>query len=266
MMFDIYHEWKGTPRTNPISGQRLVMLEAGKQIEVEIVKKLQALNFLKEVDELQERIDIVRHGAPISGKIDALIKHGGIPVEIKSFYGYHQEKELKLGNPNTGYMKQLAIYMDALGVDKGILFFVERGNGAMYEFLLVRQDDGTFSCGKIRFDIEDTYKRWGDLYENYIMKDIEPPIEHQYKVDPSKVDWTTASKTDLQKYRNGQKVYSSHPWAIQYSAYKDLIIEKQGCGLGYTPQELLEVKRYTQHLMKPTKAIKGDEPLNLLNI
>ena len=248
MLFDIYHEWMGTPYTNPKTGKSLIILEAGKQIEVSIVKHLQDAGFLKVTEEDQERIDIVREGAPISGKIDAMTAHGGIPIEIKSFYGYYQEKDIKAGAPNIGYVKQLAIYMDALNKDQGILLMVDRGAGNMYEFIVTRTGPLQFRCGKHTVNLDETYKKWGECYANNILKKIEPPIEHQYKVPPSKVDWNTVNKSDIPKYRAGSKVYSSHPFAIQYSYFKDLIIEKQGCGLGYTKEELIEVKRYTEHI------------------
>ena len=54
------------------------------------------------------------------------------------------------------------------------------------------------------------------------------------------------SKADIKKARANQKVIGEHAWAINYSGYKDLILQRQGVEPGYTVEELIEIKKYSE--------------------
>ena len=114
--FEIYHRWIGTEPTNPISVDTLLTFNAGGLMEEAIVKRIEDLGILKET---QTRVEMKRYGVPITGYIDAVLEDG-TPVEIKSYYGDYQERELSQGQARTSYCKQLAVYMDFLQTEKGI--------------------------------------------------------------------------------------------------------------------------------------------------
>ena len=244
MLFEIYHRWKGTEATNPIRAEAQVLMNAGKMMEEALVEQWTAAGMVqKHEDQIRIRMD--RLGVPISGYIDAL-HVDGYPIEVKTFYGYYQIKELEKGKARESYLKQLAIYMDALNQDKGKLFYMERGNGRMFEFTLHRVNEKEFLCGDIGFNLHKTYERWQDLYTNHILPSQEPEPDYLYKIPPSQVDWSNVSKADIKKARANQKVIGDHAWAVNYSGYKDLILQRQGVEPGYTIEELLEVKKYSE--------------------
>lgn len=243
MLFDVFHTWMGTEPTNPIGAQTRLIFNAGKMMELAIVEVMERAK-MAEVKEEQLRIEMERRGVPVSGYVDAVL-NDGTPVEIKSFYGYYQVKDLEAGKPKTSYLKQLAIYMDCLGANLGKLLYVDRGTGQMYEFDLIRQDGLTFQCNDIQFNLDDTYKKWEIFYRDHVLTKTEPPIEHRYKIPVKEVNWKAMKSSDITKARTNKRVVGDHPWAIQYSSYKDLIIERQGETQGYTSDELVQIKQLT---------------------
>lgn len=246
-LFDLYHRWKGTEATNPPQAEKQMMFMAAKMMELAIIDMLVKVG-LMEKQEKQERIDIEREGIKISGYVDGIMSNG-VPIEIKSFYGPYMAEELKMCRPKTSHLKQLAIYMDALGQTKGKLFYVDRGLGTTYEFTLERLPNGVFKCCTAEFDINDTYKRWGKLYREHILTDIEPKSEFRYKIPIDEIDWNKLSASDISKARNNKMVIGDS-WEVQYSSFKDLIIQREGTCLGYTEAELAKIKELTKGYMK----------------
>jgi len=243
-VFDIYHRWMGTPPTNPIEPEKLVMFQAAKMIEVALVDRIKkSTTFLVPIDSSQHRVEMEREGVPVTGYIDAVIEENNVkvPIEVKTIYGDYQARELTACKPKTSYLKQLAIYMDFLDVDRGILFYMDRGTGNTWEFELKR--NGTvFTCFSISFDITDVYKRWARLYRNNIIPKIEPKSEFKYKYELEKLK--EASKASISDARMNRAVYGD--WQVKYSPYKNLIIEREGCGLGYSDEELKIIKEITK--------------------
>ena len=274
-IFELYHKFKGTPETNPPDANKLITFDAGKRMEESVVDMFRLSHLLVEGDEIkglkwieeedQYRFDftIYQQEIPVSGKVDAIIKtdnHPYVPVEIKTFYGAYQEKELSLGKPRTSYLKQLAMYMWAMKVSCGILLYRDRGLGKMYEFILVRDETEfsahwykeemaagvkTLNCipTGISFDIKDIFERWKKTWK-YIQNDEEPDPEKKYKYDLEKIDWKSLSKSDITKARNNQAVIGD--WEVQYSPYKKLYIDKVGDHLGYNDDEISFIKEKTK--------------------
>jgi|TARA_Y100000310_G_scaffold118355_1_gene117231 hypothetical protein len=241
--FDIYHKWMGTPPTNPITGEKLMMFQSAKLIEQAYVNMFADMGILLSSEENQTRIEIERNGIPISGYMDAVLDYMGhdMVCEIKTFYGDWQERDLLAGKPRESYLKQLAVYMDATDTNEGLLFYINRGTGKPFQYLLQRS--GTkFKCNDIEFDIMDTYKRWADIYD-YIQRGEEPPSDYIYKFPLEEIDWKTISRSDISKARNGHKVLGE--WQVLYSPYKDLIVEREGTQLGYSPEEIALIKEKT---------------------
>ena len=244
MAFDIYHKWIGTKPTNPPDAHTQMIFNAGKMMEIALVEQLEDAGLIVATPEEQLHIEMTR-GVPISGYVDA-VHVDGSPIEIKTFYGTYAVRDLKMGKPRVSYLKQLAIYMDALKQKKGYLIYMERGTGELFEFELHTNNFKKFRCLDIEFDIEDTYKRWGRLYDLNILPKVEPKPDYRYKIPVSEIDWRTLSKSNIGKARNGQKVIGDHPLAVQYSNYKNLIIEKEGASIGYTQSEITQIKNLTK--------------------
>lgn len=241
-LFELYHSWIGTPVTNPIEPEKLVMFIAAKMCEMALIEMLQKIGIVK-VQE-QERIEMTRRGVPVSGYMDGVFTDGS-PIEAKTFYGSYQLKDLKAGLPKLSYLKQLAVYMDAKDVSLGKLVLMERGTGEMFEFTLVRTSDLKFKCMAQEFDLDDTYKRWSKLYQENILPKIEPDIaEYRYKYDIKTVDWSKVSSGDISRARTGAAVYGD--WQLKYSPYKNLWLQKQGSTLGYSDEELAFIRDKTK--------------------
>jgi hypothetical protein len=243
-LFDLYHEWMGTPPTNPLMAEKLVMFSAAKHLEISIIKRLQSIGLVqKQEDDKQLRFEMERQGIKVSGYYDGVFVDG-TPVEIKTFYGEYQATLLKEGNPKPSYLKQLAIYMDSLDKNLGKLIYLDRGTGEMYEFDLRREPNSLrFKSMAVEFDLNDTYNRWAKLYKNHVAPKIEPPSEYKYKKPLHAIDWSKVSRSDISKARNNHKVIGD--WEALYSPYKSLIIEREGTTLGYSLEELEQIKRLT---------------------
>jgi hypothetical protein len=207
------------------------------------------MGIAKKGDE-QQRFQIEREGIQISGYTDCIFTDGSVG-EIKTYYGDYQTRELEAGRPKTNYLKQLAIYLDALDQDRGKLIYLDRGTGAMYEFTLLREKNLQFKCMNIEFDLLDTYKKWAKFYEENILREKEPDYFEcgLYKADINSLNWDKISKSDISAARNGRKVIGSNPqenWKLLYSPYKNLIIQKQGQSLGYSAKEMAAIKKLTK--------------------
>lgn len=254
-LLDLYHKWIGTPPTNPIDAEKLVMFNAAKMMELALVQSLEAMGALKQdkrtwlerlfgKEEKQTYFRMERYGVTVSGYMDAVFCDG-TPLEIKTFYGDYQARELKAGKPRSSYLKQLAIYMDALDQYKGKLIYMDRGTGEMYEFVLDRDKENPtkFKCLNVEFDLDDTYKKWSRLYRNNILKRIEPKPQIQYKIPVEQIDWSSVSKAQISKARNNRAVIGD--WQVKYSPYKERYLEIEKTIAGYTNEELEYIKEQT---------------------
>lgn len=280
--FDLYHKFKGTKETNPMTVEDAFGLGMRKKLEDAVVDNFKEMgiwidptpyedregNMIEEPD--QHRVDMERNGVRITGYMDAIIKEKtkfsnevidnleievGIPVEIKTSYGLYQKKELQKGLPKLSYLKQLAQYMDFLSVKKGHLFQVHFEKDLIiddiYQFTLVRDGD-IFKCGIQEFNINDVYNRYKEVWDKYISKDIEPESEFTYKYDLDSIDWKTISKTQISGARNNKAVIGD--WQVKYSSYKDLIVKKEAKKynklkdqyLGYDDEELQKINEATK--------------------
>lgn len=240
--FDIYHNWLGTDPTNPPEVEQYVMWDVAKMVEMGWVQRLQDAGELKKLEDInpaklkddQYYISIEREGVPITGKLDGITKDG-YPFECKTYYGHYHYKDLANAMPKISYCKQLAVYMDALKVDRGVLFMVDRGNGKFFQFTQTL-DHGVFRCGNVEFTLDDDYKMFSEVYNDNILKDVEPKSDFIYKIPVDKLDFSKISKADIAKMRNNKMVYGD--WQVKYSNYKDMIVEREGSDLGYTPREI----------------------------
>ena len=254
-LFDLYHSWVGTDVSNPIEAETQVMFSAGKMMELALVDTLVKAGAIEDMGEEQIRVEMEREGVPITGYMDAKMEGENVPVEIKSFYGDYQTYDLEKGNPRESYLKQLAVYMDFMGADLGILFYIHRGTGQMFQFYLTRKEGLNFSCNGVTFDLQDTYKRWAKLYKENIAPQIEPESEYRYKIPVDEIDWYSQTKSNIGKARNGHKVIGDHPWNIQYSSYKNILVTKEAKKygktltqyLGYSDEEIEKIKVATKN-------------------
>lgn len=246
-LLDLYFKFKGVEETNPPKWHDTLKWGAGNGVEKAILDIFKGSGLVNEDYDQKEhgRIEIQREGVQINGYIDARLK-SGVPVEVKSINNANKWDVLKYerSQPRENYVGQLSIYMDALGLDVGHLF-VSSIDGLNRFWFDCKRDGLKFVCGETKVDLEAEYKRWADLYNNHISKDVLPDIwEYRYKIPVEEVDWRSLSKTDISKARNGTKVIGD--FQISYSPWKDLIIEMQGETLGYSAKELAYINEVTK--------------------
>jgi len=272
-VFDIYHKWMGSPVSNPIPAESRMMFQTAKLLETAYCNIFRDMGIL--VSD-QGRVDMMREDIRISGYIDAIIYEGSkqeieklkqvekmsisqedkkilkgiigldikeVPVEIKSYYGSYKDKELREGKAQTSHLKQLAIYMDSLDTDRGYLFYLDRGAGTSYQFIVNRKGD-KFTCNSQEFNLTPIYKKWKRLYNNNILKKVEPKSEYKYKFNIDTLDWKSQTKNAISQARNGHKVIGD--WQARYSSYFKLLIDREKTTEGYTEDELKKIAEVTK--------------------
>ena len=244
---DLYFQFKGEEATNPPKWYDTLKWGAGNGVEAALLNILKE-NGVVEQDydqKLHGKIDIEREGVSIHGYIDAKAKDG-TPIEIKSINNANKFDIRKYENnlPRENYVGQLAVYIDALGVDRGRLLVCSIDGLHRFEFECTRLGGRRFKCGETVVDLDKEYERWANLWNNHVSKDEAPDIfQYRYKIPVEEINWKVLSKTDISKARNGQKVIGD--WQIQYSDYKDKIVALQGSELGYSLEEIAKIKELT---------------------
>jgi hypothetical protein len=252
MAFDIYHEFMGTPETNPTEWFGSLKWGAGKGVELQMIKVLKdsgivAQNFCQETEPTTE---MERNGVKIRMKFDAIVSGGesleiGSPIEVKSINNKNSFdiKKYAEGFPRESYVKQLAIYMDCLKKDTGYLMVASIDGLNHFEFACNKIGEGKYQCGEVQVDITKDYERFAKIWKN-IQDKVEPDAFEfgRYKIPVAEIDWTKVSKTDISKARNGMKVIGDpESWHVSYSPYKSLLLKAQGVELGYTEAELAAI-------------------------
>ena len=247
-ILDLYFGFKGIVPTNPTEWYQTMKFGAGKGVEESMLKVLKDSGFVAEDydQKTHGRIEIEREGVRINGYIDAITKDG-LPIEIKSINNKNQFDIAKYedGKPRENYVGQLAIYMDALGVDTGYLLVSSIDGLNYFLFECKKIGERKYKCKDTEVDLDKEYKRWSKLYSGNIEKDIEPKAtEYLYKYDINTIDWNKLSKTAISKARNNHAVVGD--FQITYSPWADKIIEMQGTQRGYTEDEIKFIKEKTK--------------------
>ena len=251
MAFDIYHRWKGTPPTNPITEEKLMMLKMRKLTEEAVVHLMRRSGKVIDKWTNDERCLIKwgPHKVPISGYPDLGVRIDGedVIVEIKTYYGNKAQSDVSSGRVKTAYLKQLAIYLYHWKLNHGILLLINQGTGQRYEFELYNEGKNPyhFICpdNAMEINLEETFQRYEQIYVDYVLPDIEPPIDYQYKYDIHELKWDAIPASKIGKARQNKAVIGD--WQILYSDFKDMIVEKQGTCLGYSKEELAFINEAT---------------------
>ena len=251
MAFDIYHRFKGTEPTNPISEEKLMMLQMRKLTEEAIIHFFKKSGCLIKKLTNEERcfFEWGPNKVPISGYPDAGINFKGeeILVEVKTYYGGMQHSLIRNGNVKPSYLKQLAIYMYYFKIKRGILLMVNQGTGERFEYDLYQHGKNKhhFICpdNAVEINLEEVFKRFEKIWTKNIKTGKEPDIEHLYKYDIEKINWDETTASKISKARTNKAVIGS--WQVLYSDFKNMIVKKQNTCLGYSIAELERIKELT---------------------
>jgi len=261
----IYWRWKGEKSTNPVDVIGLQIMSIGNKVEQQLVDDWTKMGIVipPPTGSFQHRVEIEREGIKITGKIDAIIKQKlktgeliEVPVEVKSFYGDFQERLINQLQPNEGYLKQLAIYMDALDKNIGILYMVNRGNGHQFQFILTRKagifrlkginyENEILKSDKpiIQFNINDTYKYFSEINKDVVANKV-PKAIFQYKYPVTEKMLKSQYSTALTNARMGRAVIGD--WQCKYCSYKDKCLKHEKCDHGYSKEEQEKIMELTK--------------------
>lgn len=237
---DLYFAWTEEPVTNPASWNETLKWGAGNGVEAQMLKVLKDSGIVTpDYDQKQHgRVDFEREGIVIHGYIDALTK-GGRPIEIKSINNKNEFDigKYERGYPRESYVGQLATYLEYTNAPDGVLFVSSIDGLNYFWFTCERISKGKYKCGNVVVDIATEYQRWGELYRRNIAPRVMPDLwQYRYKYDVSTLDWQAQSKASITKARTGKAVIGD--WQIQWSPWKNRIIELQGTHAGYSEKEM----------------------------
>lgn len=247
---DLYFRMTGVEQTNPPMWYDKLKWGAGLGVEKEL------LQVLKDSNIVPEEYDQDVHGV-ISKEIDGVLFTGhmdgntsldqtGYPIEIKSINNKNawDIKKYEENNPRENYVGQLAMYMYLTNVDTGYLFVASIDGLNRFFFECKDIGGGKYRCGNTTVDISSEVRRLIKLYKDNVLTNTLPDIfEYRYKYNIHEIDWTTVPKDKISKARNNKAVIGD--WQIQYSGWKDKIVELQGETLGYTIDELAIITEKT---------------------
>jgi len=264
---DIFFSLHNEPVTNPMHWSSLLRMAAGKGVEMQMLQILKANgNVPQDYSQDGDSIKIERLGVPISMKFDALGKQSkldtddittpetacidineGEPVEIKSINNKNSFDIAKYENnePRESYVGQLAIYMDALNKERGHLFVSSIDGLNYFWFVVTKIGEGLYQCGNTKVDLNKEYARFKAIYD---LKEITDELiwEEKYKIPLEEIDWTKLSTSAIGDCRNGRKVIGTeNKWKLDYSSWKNRIVELQKAELGYNPSEIELIKSKT---------------------
>jgi len=271
---DIWLSLKGVEPTNPMDWNDTLRLEAGKAIELQMIKVLKENGIIDEnynQDEIPTT-EIEREGIKIRMKFDAQCKKStlkvedtlmpnsgvieineGEPLEIKSVNNKNSFdiQDYIEGKPRENYIMQLAMYCDALGKDRGHLFVSTIDGLHFFWFELNKVREGVYQCGNVEVDITKEYKRFAEIWRKFQANEEPDWFEEKYKIPVEQIDWTKISKSKISEARNNKRVIGSEgQYKILYSDYCDMILEKQGAKRGYNQEEIAKILAITDGYTK----------------
>lgn len=248
MDIELYFSLIGEPKTNVSKWYETLKWGAGKGVEMQMLQVLKDSGIVDEDYDQEEhgRINKIMNGVPVRGYIDAMTKQG-LPIEIKSINNKNQFdiRNYENNQPRENYVGQLAFYMEALGVEKGYLFVSSIDGLNYFLFDCDKIGDGEYIAGMTKVNIKKELDRWKNIFYNHFLKRVPPDVfQYRYKYPIEEIDWSSLSRDKITKARNNKAVIGD--WQVQYSDWKDKIIELQGETLGYTDEELARIKELTK--------------------
>lgn len=247
---DLFFRMTGVEQTNPPEWYEKLKWGAGLGVEKELLAVLKDSGIVPELYEqdvhgvVEKEIDGVLFTGHMDGNTS--LDQTGIPIEIKSINNKNlwDIKKYEDNKPRENYVGQLAMYMFLTGSKQGYLFVASIDGLNRFFFECRDIGGGKYKCGDVTVDIAAEVARLIKLYKENVLTNTMPDIwEYKYKEDIETLDWKTVSKDKISKARNNKSVIGS--WEIQYSSWKDKIVELQGSSLGYTPEEVQRINELT---------------------
>ena len=184
----------------------------------------------------------------ISGELDAILSEPSgqlYLVEVKSFYGYHAEKEIMGGHQSTGFPKisqllQTLVYL-SYWQDKGLSYarmvYFARDSVKRRTFKIELHKEGDITYPKVEgviirsFSINDIFARYKEL-KHYVDNKIIPPNDYELQYNDQKIEdffqKGKVSKTNYESWKKGKlgKYDYIGDWMCNYCNYKNICWSK----------------------------------------
>ena len=225
---DIYWKWMDFEETDPMMPNTMLSLQVRKMFEEKLVQNLAELGEIKPIEDgKQFRVEMEREYVPVTGYMDAVCTNGD-PMEIKTHWLPHLDEQFDNGKPpSEHYCYQLAVYMDFLGKDHGILAQGNIVSGNVWFIDMYRIRDLVFECNGFQFDLGAEYKRWRKIMEENIIPRKEPDLEDFYHPEVTNELLDKYTEDKIKAAIKGRRMLCDHTWRYQYSSYKQLVIKKE---------------------------------------
>jgi hypothetical protein len=278
---DIILEYRGVEMTNPPEYTDSLKWNAGKGVEegmIEVLKANGCLNDYHQDNQASMKLnykDIVISMKPDCKAQESIFKvagegldpltielHEGEPIEIKSLNNKNSVdvKKYEEGNPRENYVGQLATYMYTMKKKRGHLFLSTIDGLHTFWFICEEVGEGKYKCENTEVDLFKELDRYVTVYKRHLAGEEPNWFEETYKMPLESIDWKSLKQTAIGDARNNKKVVGSeNSYKINYSNYKDLIIQKQGATLGYNEGELTIIKEATTGYTTWFKKTKNED-------
>ncbi len=240
-----FYRLTGVRETNPTTAKSQVIFLLGNQVEDAVVEIWKQAGIW---DNNSIRFEDRSHN--LSGEFDCVLKDPAtgrkFGVEVKSFYGFFQEKTILganegrgaarrwvYGKPKDENLMQAAIYADQTRgqLDGFKLYYVSRDNCEMAEFNITVDDNGTIfvhdpkrdtNTAETRFNIYDVYRRYDEL-AGYIERNELPQRDYTWKPTNDQVqllfDSGKISKTAYEAHMEKKEQHTD--WHCDYCSFRD---------------------------------------------
>ena len=245
-----YYRLTGAPLTNPPSAKSQVIFHLGNQIEDGIVEIWKQAGIWD-----NNSVRFEDRDKNISGEFDCVLRDPtveliGLPkfgAEVKTFYGYMQEKTILghsegrgarkhwvWGKPKDENLMQAAIYCDQTRdtLSGFKLYYISRDKNDMAEFNISVDDNGTIfihdpkrggaPLPETRFAMNDIYDSWTDL-KGFIERGEIPARDFDFRPSQEKIEEMYGlgeiSKSAYEKHNSGKIPYRD--WHCSYCSYRD---------------------------------------------
>lgn len=178
----------------------------------------------------------------VSGELDVILVEppdGQLyGVEVKSFYGYHAEKEIMGGYKTSGFPKmgqllQTLVYLN-YWEDKGLPFFrmayFARDSVKRRTFKIELHHEGDIKYPKVdgvvvrSFTINDILDRYKKL-KNHVETNTIPPNDYELQYSDAKIqDYLAKKKVSASGYEKWKKGKQAHlgDWNCNYCNFKNI--------------------------------------------
>jgi len=143
---------KGFETVVNFPGQVLRIFDQGHDVEARLIKYLTELGMVK-----KSQMNLVRNNPPIDCYLDILIDYDGneVPIEVKSISNEGFVYRKATHKPKDEHYRQLQIYMDIGGWDRGILYYVNKNNNEHLPLLVEKNQDF----------LDKLYNRWNAIFD-----------------------------------------------------------------------------------------------------